>query len=470
MSMSERAPQNPDALGQTASMHSAIGHTLRPGVPGVVYWFRADLRLHDQPALSHAVEWAKQRGVWLLPVFVHDPELKIDSAWGFPRTHPRRLTWTAMAVQGLSGRLHALGSELLELSGRPEQALQTLVQQLGGPIVVCEEIPAPEEQAQVQRLRELGVDVYPLWPSTLIAPQDLPFAPSAMPDQFTRFRQAVERQGVRVRPPLPAVQNLPALPPRERYAALGSSRPLATVTGNSSAQHAVDTCFDMTSPRFHGSERAALAHVEQYCRRGLPHHYKQTRNGLMGVDYSTKWSPWLATGALSPRQAWASVAAFEAEQGANEGTYWIFFELLWRDYFRWLHVKHGRRLYRARGLSELPAPSHDPHAFQRWCEGRTGQVFIDAGMRELATTGYLSNRMRQNVASYLIHDLQGDWRAGAAWFESQLLDFDVFSNQGNWLYLSGRGTDPRPSRRFNPEKQAQDYDPQGLYRTFWAGM
>jgi len=76
--------------------------------------------------------------------------------------------------------------------------------------------------------------------------------------------------------------------------------------------------------------------------------------------------------------------------------------------------------------------------------------------------------MRQNVASYLIHDLACDWRAGAAWFESCLIDFDVYNNQGNWLYLSGRGTDPRPHRRFNPELQAKNYDPDGAYRQLWA--
>jgi deoxyribodipyrimidine photo-lyase len=88
-------------------------------------------------------------------------------------------------------------------------------------------------------------------------------------------------------------------------------------------------------------------------------------------------------------------------------------------------------------------------------------------MSELNATGYVSNRLRQNLASYLIHDLGCDWRAGAAWFEAQLIDYDVYSNQGNWLYLSGRGTDPRGSRRFNPEKQAKDYDADARYRTLW---
>jgi deoxyribodipyrimidine photo-lyase len=89
-------------------------------------------------------------------------------------------------------------------------------------------------------------------------------------------------------------------------------------------------------------------------------------------------------------------------------------------------------------------------------------------MRELAATGWLSNGMRQIVASYLIHDLGGDWRAGAAWFEHMLIDFDTYSNQGNWAYIAGRGTDPRGGRRFNTVKQTQDHDPHGNYRRLWG--
>ncbi len=91
--------------------------------------------------------------------------------------------------------------------------------------------------------------------------------------------------------------------------------------------------------------------------------------------------------------------------------------------------------------------------FAAWCAGQTGQPLVDAAMRELAATGYLSNRLRQVVASYLIHDLACDWRAGAAWFEAQLLDYDVYSNQGNWLYIAGRGTDPRGGRRLIPSNK-----------------
>jgi deoxyribodipyrimidine photo-lyase len=188
----------------------------------------------------------------------------------------------------------------------------------------------------------------------------------------------------------------------------------------------------------------------------------------MGVDFSSKLSAWLAQGSLSVRTLYAALQNFENEHGANEGSYWLWFEWLWRDYFRLLHIKYGRRLYGPSGLKGDDPPTHDPEAFERWHQGRTGNRLIDAGMHELAGTGYLSNRMRQIVASYLIDDLQCDWRAGAAWFESQLIDYDVYSNQGNWLYIAGLGTDPRGGRRFNPEKQAKTHDPEGHYQAVWS--
>lgn len=434
---------------------------------GVVYWFRNDLRVHDQPALRHAAELARQRNGWLLPVYVHDPCLHALSPWGFERAGPHRRAWTGMAVQALSSRLDGLGSGLLQAGGDPVVLLAGLVRALGNPVLVCEDIAAPEELAQVQGLLHQGVQVQALWQSSLMAPEALPWPPQEVPDRFTSFRQVLERQEVRPAPPLPALHALPPRPPAHllhlAQAVLGpapSLPGLPVVDGRSA--------FPWDRPAFHGGEASALAHLAQYCRQGLPHTYKLTRNGLDGVDGSSKWSPWLATGALSPRTAWAAIEAFERDHGANESTYWLGFELLWRDHFRWLHRKHGRRLYMAKGLTNGPPPAHNEQGFRRWCQAQTGDAFVDAGMRELAATGYLSNRMRQNVASFLIHDLGCDWRAGAAWFEARLIDYDVYSNQGNWLYLSGRGTDPRPNRRFNTALQAQTYDPEGQYRQKWA--
>ena len=412
---------------------------------------------------------AQRIGGWLLPVHVHDEAWHATTAWGFARTGPHRLAWQRMAVEGLSAQLHRLGSRLLCWRGEPVASLHALLQALGQPELVCEDIAAPYEQAQLAQLRAQGVGVHSVWQSTLIAPEALPCAPESVPDTFTHFRQLLERHRVRASAPLPAPEALPPLPPptllelAER-ALGGHAQGLPAVPVRVDPRAA----FPWQRPEFHGDEAAALAHLARYCERGLPHRYKATRNELMGVDGSSKWSPWLATGALSPRTAWAAIETFEAEHGATPSSYWLFFELLWRDHFRWLHRKHGVRLYRARGLRATPLPQHNAEAFARWCQGQTGDAFIDAGMRELAATGFLSNRMRQNVASHLVHELQGDWRAGAAWFESRLIDFDVHSNQGNWLYLSGHGTDPRGHRRFDPVRQAQQYDPDGAYRRRWA--
>ena len=450
---------------------------------GVLYWLRNDLRLHDNPALLLAARRAREQGGWLLPVYLHDPDQQRDTRWGFARMGSHRRAFLAQALDDLKPRLQALGSDLVELQGSPALLLPELMRQLGANRLVCEDIPAPEEQDAVQALRDAGLKVEMVWQSSLIDPADLPFAPEAVPDTFTTFRQKLERAGALEAMPRPAPDALPPLPAAVAAMAPGAAGDsaaqgapalrawLAAATARpDSPSPAADprSSFPYAEARCHGGERAALAHLRQYCARGLPHSYKDTRNGLAGLDYSSKFSPWLATGALSPRQAMAAIRAFEAERGANDGSYWLWFELLWRDHFRWMQCKHGRRLYGPRGLSDLPLPAHNARGFERWTQGRTGDALVDAGMRELICTGYLSNRLRQNVASYLVHDLGGDWRAGAAWFEAQLLDYDVQSNQGNWLYVAGRGTDPRGGRRFNTHKQAQDYDRDGAYRRLWG--
>lgn len=430
--------------------------------PVLLFWFRQDLRLHDQPALCHAAHLARERGAALLPVVVQPPDER--TPWGFARVGGHRRRFVADTLHDLRSQLVQRGSGLWEAEGDPVAELLALAKATSANTLVCEAIDAPEELAAVAALRTGGLTVHTVWQSSLLHPDDLPWAPDAVPEVFTAFRQGVERAAVSPRPTLPAPVELPPWPAFwPRSAEPAALEPVLAPDPRSA--------FPYTQPHGRGGETAALAHLQRYLARGLPHQYKATRNGLMGMDYSSKWSPWLATGALSPRTALAALRAFEAEQGASASSYWLWFELLWRDHFRFMHRRHGRALYRARGLSSKPEHRkvrHEPAAFDRWCSGRTGQSFVDAGMRELAATGYLSNRMRQVVASYLVHDLACDWRAGAAWFESQLVDFDVYSNQGNWAYIAGRGTDPRGGRRFDVDHQARAHDPDGIYQSLWA--
>lgn len=434
----------------------------------VLFWFRSDLRLHDQPALQAALGMGRRH---LLPVFCL-PEAAEATPWGFERVGAHRRAFLADTLRDLGGRLAGLGSPLRVCLAPAVQALPALARAVGADTVVCEEIAAPEEEAQVAALRAAGLRVQAVWHGSLLHPADLPWPVAGLPRVFTTFRQAVERAGIAPADPLPAPSRLPPAPevPPVALQAAGAAAGRGAWLDEAAGPGGLDprSSFPYGTPACRGGETAALAHLAQYLARRLPHSYKATRNGLAGVDFSSKLSPWLAAGAISPRRAMADLRAFEREHGANDGSYWLWFELLWRDYFRFLHLQHGATFYRARGLSAAPLAPHDAEGFERWRQGRTGEPLVDAAMRELAATGYLSNRLRQVAASYLIHDLGGDWRAGAAWFESQLVDYDPYSNQGNWLYIAGRGTDPRGGRRFDPDKQAREHDPDGRYRRLWG--
>lgn len=412
----------------------------------IIYWFRNDLRLLDNPALTLACKEAD----CLLPIYVHDPATEAETAWHFSRVAHHRKIFLRESLADLKVNLQKLGSDLFEFQGDVVSVFLELKKNINFNKIICEQIVAPEESDQVSRLIHAGHEVEALWQSSMIATDDLPFSTNQTPDIFTQFRQNIEKHKIKYTNPVEKLVLLPSLPLAS--SSLKQSEHFKGVSSNTV---------------FQGGETRALTHIEQYFQRRLPDTYKQTRNQLIGLDYSSKFSPWLAWGCCSARTIANKLESYEAKHGANDGTYWLWFELLWRDYFRFIHFKYGKKLYRAKGLSEKPLPSFNGNVFKSWSEGETGESLIDAAMRELKTSGYLSNRLRQVVASYLIYDLQGDWQAGAAWFESQLIDYDVYSNQGNWLYIAGRGTDPRGGRAFNVKKQTQDHDPQGIYRDLW---
>lgn len=145
------------------------------------------------------------------------------------------------------------------------------------------------------------------------------------------------------------------------------------------------------------------------------------------------------------------------------------FELLWRDYFHFVTKKHGRLIYQETGITgKVKAGLASNEFFSQWAKGDTQEPFVDANMKELNATGFMSNRGRQIVASYLIYTLKADWRLGAAYFEKMLIDYDPCSNYGNWAYIAGVGNDPRGGRAFDILRQKETYDPKGSYQEFWA--
>lgn len=414
----------------------------------LIYWFRNDLRLIDNPAFTQACLAADA----LFPVYIHEFSNGELNEYGFKRVSHHRQEFVRQSLDQLRQQLRELGSDLLEYEGKPEVVLAELAKVMSAQAIYCEQIEAPQEIDQVAALQDLGIEVNEFWQSSMLSPQDLPFDLESMPDMFTQFRREVEAVKLRNAEPIPAPATCPPLP-----------QSIDAIANKALASNSPSSAGTL----YQGGEEAATLHLTRYLELRFPDSYKQTRNQLMGQDFSSKFSLWLASGCISARVIASELAAYETQFGANEGTYWLWFELLWRDYFRFIHFKYGKKLYRSQGLSKQTTKPLDSLRYRQWTSGSTGQPLIDAGMHELERTGYLSNRLRQVVASYWIYDMDGDWRAGAAWFEAQLIDYDVYSNQGNWLYIAGRGTDPRGGRPFNVVKQMRDHDPHGVYQQHW---
>ena len=434
----------------------------------VLYWLRNDLRLHDNEVLAALPPTVTA----LLPVYCFDPvALGPDAYLGLTRTGPHRLPFLLETLTDLQQHYVALGTGVHFVVGRPEEVLPALARQLGAQAVLAStEHTTEEEEAEDALTDALGPEI-PLRrfeTLTLLHPDDLPIAIGNLPFSFSKFRFDVAAKAL-VRPPLPAPRHLPPLPAGFAPAALPSADALAAALGQPAEIRARP---DRRSalPALGGGETAGLARLHDYAvERHLIGRYDDTRNQLLGEAFSTKFSPWLANGSLSARQIWTAIDGYDAAHGArSKGAMQLRLELLWRDYFRLLAHKAGPDFFRWRGLREqLPKPIAPSRAvFETWTSGRTGNAFVDANMRELAATGFMSNRGRQNVASYLIHDLHQDWRWGAAWFEHQLIDHDAASNWGNWKYIAGTGTDVRDTA-FDVAQQARRYDPQERYVRTW---
>jgi deoxyribodipyrimidine photo-lyase len=291
--------------------------------------------------------------------------------------------------------------------------------------------------------------------------QDLPAPVQHTPDVFSQFRKDNENL-TPIRAPLPTPTQLP------RFVAKLEAGELPHL---SDFGHEAVATHPLAALPFEGGETAGLKRLQHYLWGSeAVTTYKETRNGLLGADYSSKLSPWLALGCLSPKKVYAELRRFEVERVKNESTYWLFFELLWRDFFRLMGKKHGNNLFKKGGpqRKNMRHLSNNRASFEQWASGTTGVPFIDANMRELNATGWMSNRGRQNVASFLVRDLKVNWQMGAEYFESLLLDYDPCSNWGNWNYVAGVGSDPREDRYFNILTQALRYDPEGDYVRHWC--
>lgn len=415
-----------------------------------LYWFREDLRLLDNPALTEMCLRADQVAfAFVIPS--GDEWSRSEQRMG---AHRRRFMMESL--NDLDTELKGLGHRLMILEGTPSEAIAEAAQRLECQAVYSQRCHTAEEVRAAEALAA-KIPHHSIEGATLVHPNDLPFAIDDLPEIFSRFRKKVEKRGLDVREELP----VPALP----AAIEDLSEDLMELDLPPRLKGLPDaTMF------FEGGAQSGWKRLEHYFwKTGALSEYKLTRNGMLGWDYSSKFSPWLAWGCLSARSIFHAIRSYEEEKEANESTYWLIFELLWRDYFRCIAMQHGKRIWFPTGLKDAPRNpvKHHPLQWKAWCTGNTRSSFVNANMHELRLTGFMSNRGRQNVASYAIHDLGLDWRACAAWFEHWLIDYDPCSNTGNWLYVAGIGNDPRPQRKFDVDWQAERYDPQGAFQAHW---
>jgi len=427
----------------------------------VIVWFRNDLRLHDNEALTDALQAAEE----VVPVYIFDTRLfQHHTPSGFPKTGKFRAQFILESVADLRQQLRALGNDLYIRVGLPEEELFDLARQLKSSWVFCNRERTREEvavqDALEQKLWSVGQEIIYSRGKMLYYTQDLPFPVTHSPDSFTSFRKEVERY-VAIREPLPRPE---AIPPSSIPLEMGAIPKLEDFG------HQPFEIDPRTAIQFVGGETEGLRQLEYYFEgTQLIKEFKETRDYLIGRDYSTKFSAWLSQGCLSPKKIYQAIRNFESRFGKNEGTAALFNSLLWRDYFRLMAKKHGERIFERGGISGEADRNwkDDPQLFKLWQEGRTGVPFIDANMREIAATGYMSNRGRQNTASFLVKDLKVNWQLGAEYFESLLVDYDPASNYGNWNFLAGVGLDKREERHYNILSQAHRYDPNGDYVKLW---
>jgi len=365
---------------------------------------------------------------------------------------PQRDRFLRESVQDLRENLQARGQDLMVLEGSPELVLPELVARFSITELSTSFTPGYYEQRAIEYLQsKLTIPVEVHRGNSLFDRDGLPFDLGAIPGVFSPFRRKVEKLAVRT--PSAAPDRLPP-PPAGQYDAI----PTSVATPNPA----------LPLP---GGRSAGLRRLRQFITdEESIITYKETRNCLDGLDGSSTFSPWLANGNLSVREVAHAIFQFERNRVSNDSTYWLFFELLWREFFYWRAVRDDRALFKAGGVAgKLRNCTFDPRSFARWCAGDTNHALVNALMRQLVTTGWMSNRGRQIAASALIHEHGIDWRFGAAFFEKHLIDYDVGSNYGNWQYIAGVGCDPRGGRHFNLEKQTAQYDPDGLFTAKWDG-
>ena len=410
-----------------------------------MFWFRRDLRLADQPALSRV-------GLNHVSVFYYSSYHSEDFLAPL-RPSDFRSRFIHQAITELGNRLNALGLEFHRSTLNPIDEIPLVCELNGVKKVYCNLsfswFERRQEMQLKERLVEKGVELI------VEDAERFPWRPQHPLKSrcvFTDYRLKIETELAL------------AINPSKKSTLSDHKIEIDGVNGLGQLVNAVSA--------LDGGESHAIWRIQHFVREGGGiERYVDTRNGMLGYEYSSLLSPYLAAGCCSSAQIFEAVRSYEIKYGSTKSTYWLIFELLWRSYFKWIGDIHGHRIFLPSGYNgrKSIAIQREKHKLKLWIRGDTPEPLVNACMRELAHTGYMGNRARQIAASYLINDLQVQWTWGARYFEHMLMDYDPCSNYGNWAYLAGVGSDPRPSRRFNPSIQQENYDPDRAYVNHWIG-
>lgn len=418
-----------------------------------LFWFRNDLRLKDNAAIQNALKEGYELVFWYC---FEDTQFEHFLSSDVIKTNTFRYEFIRQSLSELREEIRALGGELFIEYGKTENLLPKFCENHQIKAIFASKEVAWEEIDLENKLEENNPDLSFYWKdgvNYLVNDKNLKFDISNNLKSFSSFRKKVEKYLK-----IEKTDDLPIKIFKLESNQKSLLKDLGEVYGFKN-QLNVNTFFK-------GGEKAAWQRMNYYFFQTQKiSQYKETRNELLGNDFSSHFSPWLAIGNISPTSIYFQLKNYEENVKKNESTYWLYFELLWREYFRLLIQNEPVAYFQLKGIQkEKPYKYWQKESlWQNWKNGYTGVPLIDANMKELNTTGFMSNRGRQIVASFLINDYQLDWRLGAEYFQSMLIDYDVHNNWGNWAYLAGVGNDPRGNRYFNIEIQGKRYDAEAKF-------
>lgn len=476
-------------------------------VQRTILWFRNDLRVHDNPLFHHPAAQVPTRD--LVCAYCADPAVFSGRLrqTGLPKIGPIRSKFIRECVEDLRSSLRQLGGDLLVASAKPEIWLPQLAQTALGidagavVVVVAQGVTSEEQQEEAAVAAALAALPVPArlaltWGLSLYHIEDLPYADirQDFPMVFAPFGRAVRgnfraadaaavaatrhgERGVGIRQEVRSPQSLPAVPVSLQSLSASDIASVwpqpADMDGAIYSGQGPGVAQSWWETTFFGGETSGLCRLESFVEKDLAR-YKDTRNGLIGLRFSSKLSPWVAAGCVSPRRAIREVRQWELRcrrgQPTPSSAHYVS-EFGWRDFLIFLAMKCGASLFKLGGPGSVELLwVRDKHLVHQLFHGEIGIPLIDAAIREMSVSGFMSNRARQFVASYIVLELKLDWRIGAELFESLLIDYDVCANWGNWMRaagVSGQGFGNGGSRWFNLAEERDRFDPQGEYVRLW---